>query len=836
MSMSSLESLSTLARQEPQGEETADVSQGIMDCHGEGMLAPPSSMMNACDEDDIKLPSDCGTCYDAMSLKDVWPVSTMYQQAAMPAVTTETSSCSAPKSADQQQTTVSAYPANSLIRQLLQNSPQYRHLLSNLTLSQTSTSQTVTQGGSPKLVRVVRTDGRSLPATPAMSTWSISEHCCSSPSNTAARSHVASRRLVNGYVNVDSEIGAADSIPSTSASNRTTPRDRPRPSTAPSEHQPGQSNPQAEPADRCRSFEVLDEPPSQSGFRQMANVYSESSVEQSYQQRQQQHQQQQLHRYSPPQEQLQTTASQHQQRCSPQQHQLRHSPHNEQSSPGDHQQLRASPQQVMRSSPQQQYQTTLTSSCPLQDPSKSPSHSPSSSNQNASQMMCAHAAIATRATQMVERLSEENRALRQELKSYYKKVSKLEKVERDIQTVNDAYETLAQHSQKRENLEKLMRLKLDAEITRLTEMNQQIQEHLEQSILQLQKRQGYCSPESELKKELHRKDALIAKFIAQNRELTAAKMKLESDISKQLAVVQETRARIKMLENVLAKQVLERRRLDRQHSASSEHQMSSEKCDGVDERNGRKFDDDFQPFRYQQCDTDDGISSDSESPTSVHSLIRQMQDKERHILRLEAEVARWEQKFLEEAVFRQLAVDAISIPKDAKIAALVQNSADTDKLLADARLEKLAYLKELHIANERCAHLEAKVKSLQADLAERESLVRVLQHHSSLSRASSISSLLAASCGSPLHSPQQHRSPLNTVVVQSGSKTSSGASSRQGSQLSTGSLSLSMPKIHAGNGMTQDACQMASVDGISYNGTMSGHDATDELKQRYWQV
>jgi len=40
----------------------------------------------------------------------------------------------------------------------------------------------------------------------------------------------------------------------------------------------------------------------------------------------------------------------------------------------------------------------------------------------------AHAGIATRATQMVERLSEENRSLRQELKDYYKKVSKLEKV------------------------------------------------------------------------------------------------------------------------------------------------------------------------------------------------------------------------------------------------------------------------------------------------------------------------------------------------------------------------------------------------------------------------
>jgi len=78
---------------------------------------------------------------------------------------------------------------------------------------------------------------------------------------------------------------------------------------------------------------------------------------------------------------------------------------------------------------------------------------------------------------------------------------------------------------------------------------------------------------------------------------------------------------------------------------------------------------------------------------------------------------------------------------------------------------------------------------MQADLAERDSLIRVLQHHSSLSRASSISSLLASS--SPRLSPQQqHRSPTGHVLHGAGSKPSSTASSRQGSQLSSGSLSL----------------------------------------------
>ena len=39
-----------------------------------------------------------------------------------------------------------------------------------------------------------------------------------------------------------------------------------------------------------------------------------------------------------------------------------------------------------------------------------------------------HAAIATRATQMVERLSAENSSLRQELEGYYTKVCRLQKV------------------------------------------------------------------------------------------------------------------------------------------------------------------------------------------------------------------------------------------------------------------------------------------------------------------------------------------------------------------------------------------------------------------------
>lgn len=39
-------------------------------------------------------------------------------------------------------------------------------------------------------------------------------------------------------------------------------------------------------------------------------------------------------------------------------------------------------------------------------------------------------------------------------------------------------------------------------------------------------------------------------------------------------------------------------------------------------------------------ETDEGIASDSESPTSVQSLIRQVHDREQRVLNLQAEVVK----------------------------------------------------------------------------------------------------------------------------------------------------------------------------------------------------
>ena len=53
------------------------------------------------------------------------------------------------------------------------------------------------------------------------------------------------------------------------------------------------------------------------------------------------------------------------------------------------------------------------------------------------------------------------------------------------------------------------------------------------------------------------------------------------------------------------------------------------------------------------------------------------------------------ERYLEESAMRQVAIDAASIPKDAKIAALEKNSAESEKMIAEARSDKLKQFQEM---------------------------------------------------------------------------------------------------------------------------------------------
>merc|ERR1719458_2283431 len=96
----------------------------------------------------------------------------------------------------------------------------------------------------------------------------------------------------------------------------------------------------------------------------------------------------------------------------------------------------------------------------------------------------------------------------------------------------------------------------------------------------------------------------------------------------------------------------------------------------------------------------------------IQQLARQMAEQE--IIRLESERVQLEQRYLEESAMRQVAIDAASMPKDAKIAILEKTGADAEKKLSDARSDKMKMQAEMQQSQRRISDMDLKVKSLES--------------------------------------------------------------------------------------------------------------------------
>ncbi|CAG2060738.1 unnamed protein product, partial [Timema podura] len=155
-----------------------------------------------------------------------------------------------------------------------------------------------------------------------------------------------------------------------------------------------------------------------------------------------------------------------------------------------------------------------------------------------------------------------------------------------------------------------------------------------------------------------------------------------------------------------------------------------------------------------------GAGQGQESGPELKRLLREREEK---VMRLEGEVAKWEQRYLEESALRQAAIDAASIPKDAKIAALEKTSQETERLIAEARSEKIRHMDEVHAAQKKLTDLESKTKELESKLAEKDAMIRVLQKHTYDKDVSSSSSSYPSMLGRSPHPSIHGNSDLGAV-------------------------------------------------------------------------
>ena len=125
--------------------------------------------------------------------------------------------------------------------------------------------------------------------------------------------------------------------------------------------------------------------------------------------------------------------------------------------------------------------------------------------------------------------------------------------------------------------------------------------------------------------------------------------------------------------------------------------------------------------------------------SEFQDLILKVHERDKRVAALETDVERWQQWYLEENAMRQTAIDAAGIPKDAKIAALEKTSQESERIMAEARTDKIRQMDELHAAQRRLADVEGRARELESKLAEKEAMIKVLQQqHRAISMGGSV--------------------------------------------------------------------------------------------------
>ncbi|KAJ7310512.1 hypothetical protein JRQ81_007434 [Phrynocephalus forsythii] len=381
--------------------------------------------------------------------------------------------------------------------------------------------------------------------------------------------------------------------------------------------------------------------------------------------------------------------------------------------------------------------------------------------------------IVQRAQQMVEILSDENRSLRQELDGCYEKVARLQKLETEIQQVSEAYKNLEKSSSKRESLEKAMRNKLEGEIRRLYDFNRDLRERMDTANKQLAEKEFEGS-------EDNRKT--ISQLFAQNKETQREKEKLEVELAGVRSANEEQRrhidirdqalnnaqAKVVKLEEELKKKQVYVEKVEKMQQALVQLQAACEKREQLEHRLRTRLERELESLRMQQRQGTSQQASVSE--LNAAALMEALREKEERILALEADMTKWEQKYLEESVMRQFALDAaatVAAQRDTTVISHSPNASYDTSL--EARIQKEE--EEILMANRRCLDMEGRIKTLHAQIIEKDAMIKVLQQRSrkdasktdqlsSMRPAKSLMSISNAGSGLLSHSSTLSSTPI----------------------------------------------------------------------------
>ncbi|KAM8874542.1 angiomotin-like 2a [Spinachia spinachia] len=321
-------------------------------------------------------------------------------------------------------------------------------------------------------------------------------------------------------------------------------------------------------------------------------------------------------------------------------------------------------------------------------------------------------------------LVRENERLRMELDAHTEKAARLQKLELEIQRISEAYETLMKGSAKRETLEKTMRNKLEAEIKRMHDFNRDLRDQLDSATKQRSAREAECSDQ---------RQHVFVKLLEQNEEQQREREQLERQIQQLRVSGEECQRRRELLEQALAstqarnrllEEELQRKRayvakVERLQSALAQLQAACEKREELELRLRTRLEQELKSLRAQQCQRQ---AADPRGPSSSMLQQQLLREKEERVLALEADITKWEQKYLEESTMRQFAMDAAATAAAQRDTTIINHS--------PRHSPNNSFNEDLPLASHRHQEMENRIRALHAQLLEKDAVIKVIQQRS----------------------------------------------------------------------------------------------------------
>ncbi|XP_064443554.1 angiomotin-like protein 2 isoform X2 [Mirounga angustirostris] len=294
------------------------------------------------------------------------------------------------------------------------------------------------------------------------------------------------------------------------------------------------------------------------------------------------------------------------------------------------------------------------------------------------------------------RLQRDNERLQRELESSAEKAGRMEKLESEIQRLSEAHESLTRASSKREALEKTMRNKMDSEMRRLQDFNRDLR--------------GYEQQQEQEK--LERETALLRGAIEDQRRRAEL---LEQALS-------NAQGRAARAEGELRKKQAYVEKVERLQQALGQLQAACEKRELLELRLRTRLEQELKALRAQQRQAGPPTGGSGSPELSALRLSEQLREKEEQILALEADMTKWEQKYLEERAMRQFAMDAAATAAAQRDTTLIRHSPQPSP--------SSSFNEGLLTGGHRHQEMESRLKVLHAQILEKDAVIKVLQQRS----------------------------------------------------------------------------------------------------------